>query len=263
MYNSKQRASYFMAHASTIVMWQVALITFLHLFIYPTVVDATDHLKFKIGKPEFLAQSPTTSYSFGDWLFKPNHYGTFPISFKLHSNWIKEYTLAWNRHVVYMAVVYQWGEKTIPEGTHWIDITIGKAFNPLIYGDDEYRKYENSVTIFDKIYQRPQISYSQMVQRAQDLALDSLTSFKVKPLNLTAPAHTNIKMSKTKYPITGLGKKTKKLVKNGRLLLYVNLIPYTGPLVSRVYVLRDNVDWKAKKQAKDDEKEKQETFEDQ
>ena len=225
-------------------MWQVALITFLHLFIYPSVVDATEFLKFKIGTPEFLQQTPTTSYSFGDWLFKPSHYGTFPIKFKLHSDWIKQHTLEWNRHVVYMAVVYQWGNKTIPDGTHWADTTIGKVFNPYIYGDDQDRQYENAVVIFDQIYKRPQISYQQMVQRVQDLALDSLKSFKIKPLNLTAPAHTNIKMSKTKYPVTGLGRETRKLVGDGRLLLYVNLVPYTGPLVSRVYVLDDNVQWK-------------------
>ena len=245
MYNSKQRASFFMAHCSTVLMWQVALITFLHLWVYPSVTDMTEFLKFKIGKPEFVAQTPTTSYSFGDWLFKPTHYGTFPIKYKLHGDWIKEHTLAWNRHVVYFAVVYQWGEKTIPDGTHWLDVTVGKVFNPYIYGPDENRAYENSVTIYDKIYKRPQLSYTEMVQRAQDLAMDSIDSFRIKPLNLTAPAHTNIKMSKTKYPVTGLGEKTKKLVQDGRLLLYVNLIPYTGPLVSRVYILEDNVKWDA------------------
>ena len=147
-----------------------------------------------------------------------------------------------------MAVVYQWGEPmAIPDGTHWADVTIGKLFNPFIYGNDEDRKYENSVTIYDKIYKRPQIGYSEMVQRAKELSMDTLTKFRVKALNLTAPAHTNIKMSKTKYPITGLGEKTKKLVQDGRLLLYVNLVPYTGPLISRVYVLDDNVSFKPKK----------------
>ena len=101
MYNAKQRASYFMAHASTIMMWQVALVSFFHLFIYPDVQNATDFVKFKIGQPEFLAQSPTTSYSFGDWLFKPSHYGSFPIKLKVHSDWIRDHTLAWNRHVLY------------------------------------------------------------------------------------------------------------------------------------------------------------------
>eukprot|EP00834_Sanchytrium_tribonematis_P004923 NODE_268_length_11281_cov_0.363799.p6 type:complete len:259 gc:universal NODE_268_length_11281_cov_0.363799:4538-5314(+) len=250
MYNSKQRASYFMAHCSTIVMWQVALITFLHLFIYPDVNNIQDSLKVKIGQPEFVSQTPTTSYSFGDWLFKPDHYGTFPMRVKLQSDWIRDHTLKWNRHVVYLAVVYQWGDKVIPDGTHWADKTIGKFFNPFIYGPDEERTYENSVTIYDKIYMRPQIGYSEMVNRAKELALDSLSKFSIKSLNLTAPPHTNIKLSKTKYPITGHGTNTKKLVKNGQLLLYVNLIPYTGPLVSRVYVIKKNVSWKPKDKAK-------------